>query len=80
MARLREWGNVGLKNILGPKYLDLVVGQVQDNVDPTNIQNPRYLDLAISQIKGNDHPSLGTPRGWPFFIDVPKGMIILPWI
>ena len=36
-----------------PRYLNLVICQVQDNMDLANMLNPSYLDLAFSQVQDN---------------------------
>jgi len=61
--------NVGLTNILDPRYLSLAIHQVQGNVSLSNIPDLRHLDFVVQHVQGNDHPPLSTS----------KTMTILPW-
>jgi hypothetical protein len=47
-----------------PKYLDMIVSQVQGKTCLANTSNPKYLDLEVSHVQSNDHPPLAHPREW----------------
>jgi hypothetical protein len=50
-AQENDRGNVDQINMSDPRYLDLTVNQVQDNICLTNIPDPRHL--AVRQVRGN---------------------------
>jgi len=44
---------MGLMNMSDPKFLGLLVSQVQCNIGLVNMSNPKNLNLAASQAHGN---------------------------
>jgi hypothetical protein len=66
--------------MLDPRYLDLVIRQVQGNMGLENMSDPRHLDFAVMQVHVNNHPPLSTFKGIAISsLGTPKGMVILLW-
>jgi len=54
---------VGLASMSNPKFLDLTVSQVQNNMGLASMSDPRYLDLTINQVQSNmDMANLPDPK------------------
>ena len=53
---------MGLANMPDPRYLDLTVSQVHNNVGLANILDLRHSDLEVRKVQWNDHASLAHPR------------------